>query len=77
MLRDKLSSPEWWIKLFSVLTVVGIVTVLTGGRLKSKAVIVVGVVLCAPIVFGGVVMLAVGIVSLILDKTKSRKDPGK
>ncbi|MGK3988336.1 hypothetical protein WME99_35165 [Sorangium sp. So ce136] len=78
MLRDELTSSEWWIKLFSALAVVGIAIVLAGGRLKSKVVIVVGMALCAPLVLGGVVMFAIGIISLMLDdKRKSRKGPNK
>ncbi|WP_437316417.1 hypothetical protein [Sorangium sp. So ce385] len=73
MLRDGLTSPEWWIKLFSVLAVAGIGIVLAGGRVKSKPMIVLGVTLCAPLVLGGVVMFAAGIVALAVDRRKNRK----
>jgi hypothetical protein len=77
MLRDKLTGSEWWIKLFSVLAIVGIAIVLAGGRLKSKVMVVVGVALCVPLVLGSVVIFAVGIVALIIDKRKSRKAPNE
>lgn len=77
MLRDKIISPEWWIKLFSVLAVVGIVVVLAGGRLKNKVMVVVGAVLCVPLVLGSVGMFAVGIASLIIDKWKNRNGPNR
>ncbi|XXX80368.1 hypothetical protein WMF30_16515 [Sorangium sp. So ce134] len=75
MLRDKLMDPEWWIKLFCALVVAGLVVTSAGVRLKSKAMVVVGLGLCAPLVLGGVAMFAVGIVFLILERRKSRKAP--
>ncbi|WP_129580367.1 MULTISPECIES: hypothetical protein [Sorangium] len=59
--------------MFSVLAVASIAIVLAGGRVKSKQMIVLGVILCAPLVLGGVVMFAAGIVALAIDRRKNRK----
>ncbi|WP_437940618.1 hypothetical protein [Sorangium sp. So ce341] len=73
MLRGKLIDPEWWIKLFCVLTMAGLVVIGAGVRLKSKAMVVVGLCLGAPLVLGGVVMFAAAVVCLLLERRRGRK----
>ena len=75
MWSDRLLSTEWWTKIFSIVALVGLATMGVGFAVSSKKVVVAGLLLCGPLVLGGVLALLIGVPYLLW--TDPRRKRGK
>ena len=73
MRPSRLKSPNLWVLILSVLAVLGIVASVIGWAARVLWLRIVGAVMIAPIIIGGLILIVVVIPTLIVANRRMRK----
>jgi hypothetical protein len=71
---DRLSAPSFWIGIFAVLAVMGILAVIAGKMFDLRMLVLVGMALGAPLVVGAVLALVAAVPYVLWQMLRSRDD---
>lgn len=76
-MKKYISAPDIWIAIFSIAGLFGVCFSIAGLALKLKWLTIIGVILIAPIVVLGGLLLLIGIPILIIINRKNEKSSAK